>query len=115
MVKDFTTPIKRSSLAAGDITGDFTPINIERLPQGTYSLRIKNDTSQPIIISYDGTYGHEYVLKNSTISIDSQTNNILENKKSFIQAGYASLIYIRWAKLPALAGNVYLMGYQLNY
>jgi len=111
---DASASFKLYSIAAGDITGDFKPINTERLPSYTYCLRMVNNSDQPIIISYDGLTEHEYIRANRKISINSQANNVLANKKSFIQGSYASIIYVRWYKFQGPTGSVYLMGYNLN-
>jgi len=105
-----------ASIGAGDITLVFKPINTERLPKYCYCLQITNDTTNPVIISYDGINPHEYIHTGGSISINSQTNNVLGNKKSFIQGSHVAAIYVRWpnTKIPGPIGTVYMMGYHLN-
>lgn len=113
-IKDYSTSIKLSSIASGDITAAFKPINTERLPGYCYCLRIFNGTTQPVLISYDKNHNHEYIRAGEKISINSQTNSVLGNKKSFIQGCSVAAIYVQWAKIFGPTGAVYLMGYHLS-
>jgi len=115
-VKDYSLINNLASIAAGDITAAFKPINTERLPKYCYCLKMTNDTTDPVIISYDGVNPHEYIRSGETISINSQTNNVPANRKSFIHGSYVAAIYVKWpqwVKLPGPVGTVYLMAYYL--
>lgn len=84
----------------------FLPINTAGLSDACFLIRITNDSTVDIILSYDGTNDHDIILAGTVIEIASQTNSRPNN---IAQIAQGTIVYVRGA--AAGVGLIYLAGY----
>lgn len=96
-----------TNIASSTLTSSYKPINASGLDQPCFTIRITNNSSNDVTISYDGINDNEIVLKSGGIfDSNSQTNSLPNNKVAMWNKG--KVIYI---KGTAGTGNIYLSGY----
>ena len=104
--KNTVKAITLTSISSGSVTGSYAAINSGGLTQPCFLIRIMNASDKDITISYDGTHDHEYILANSTLQVESQTNSQPNNNI----AKFASNLVV-YVKGTAGTGTIYLSGY----
>lgn len=95
---------------ASTLTSTYQAINANGLDQPCWLIRIINDSTKGVHISYDGTDNHEYVPSGQTAAINSQTNSQPNNNVALFARGL-----IVYAAIPegsmAGTGDIYVVGY----
>ncbi len=100
--------IPMAIIDAGAIPVGYTPINAPNgLPHACTILRIINDSDIAIAISYDGTNDNDFILPNSVLQIEAQTNSRPNNKEQLFAQG--TIVYVR-SPIPG-TGEVWVAGY----
>lgn len=103
------TKIKAISLTtfnSASLTTSYQAINSNGLNEACSILRIYNDASTAITISYDGVTDHEYLGDNDSIQIDAQTNS--EPASYLCNFPKGLIVYV---KGTAGTGTIALSGY----
>lgn len=84
----------------------FVDPNADGLPEACFLLRIVNDSSNGITISYDGINDNEYIRSDDDFELGSQTNSQPNAQETLWAAG--TIIYVKGA---ASAGTITVSGY----
>lgn len=109
-VRNSIYAIPLTSLPAAGFNGTFQLMNVTGFPQACFIVRIINDSTEDIIVSYDGVNDHDVVINQTTLQIESQTNSQPNNFICKFPIGQKV-----WILGAPGAGAVYLAGYyQLN-
>ena len=107
-VKDTILPFEMAILDGADFTGAYQPINAPLgLPQACCYMKISNDSTVDIMISYDGVTNHEWIETGGRSEQYFQISNRPGNDVSMVTKG--QIIYL--IGTAQSAGSVYLMGY----
>ena len=106
MPKNSVKAIPVTSIDAATFDGDFQVINPTGLPESCFLLRIVNDSSVIVGISYDGITAHDIVPDNDSVTINAQANSAPNNQIANFAKG--TRIY---ASGEAGTGDVYVIGY----
>lgn len=106
MPKNFVSALGRSSRAASTFDGTYLPINTSGLLHPCFLIRIINDTSEDVDISYDGVASHDFIGAGETLQLNFQSNSSPANKQALFLQG--SIVYVSAA---AGTGTIYLVGY----
>lgn len=108
-VKNSVLAIPLASAASSGVSGTYLAINATGLPNACFKIRITNNSTKDITISYDGINDHEY-LPTAFAALDvyaqpgAQPNNFIAN--------FAKGTVV-WVKGTAGTGNIYLSGFYL--
>jgi len=103
---NFIKAIPMASLDSATLTGAYAVINTG-LSEACLILRIINDSSVDITVSYDGgVTDHDYVRYNTSLTINAQTNSTLPGMRAMFRKGLP--IYIKGG---AGQGSIYIAGY----
>ncbi len=106
MSKNSIKAVPMTIFASTGISGTYAPTITGGLAQSCYLLRIINDTTQDITISYDGTNDADYILLGTANNIPAiyggQPNNFIAQFPKGLQ------IYV---KGTTGTGNLYIVGY----
>ncbi len=106
MGKDFVVPIEMQIVDSGDIDGaHWEPIGVP-IEGACFLLRISNDTTKSIFISYDGVTDHDFLHSYTDMTINLQTNSSPANMVSKLKKG----LIISFSG-DAGTGNVYVSGF----
>jgi hypothetical protein len=106
--KNVLLPIPLTSVAGSAFTGSYQAINSSGLPQGVCILRIINNSSSDVLISYDGSTNHDFVTKSGgVLTINAQTNAQPNTSIANFRAG--TIVYLNGTALST--GNLYLAAY----
>jgi hypothetical protein len=76
------------------------------IPQACFMLRIINNTSEDVLISYDGVTDNDVVIHETTTQLDPQTNSQPNNFICLFPKGMT--IYVKAAQGT---GELYIAGY----
>jgi len=99
MSKDSIKNMELQTFLAANLTGDFKVVDVDGFDGPLNLIRIKSTMDKPIVISFDGTYGHEYLKANSSIDLNVQLCSRGLNKKSLFRD--KTKVYVRaWGNLP---------------
>lgn len=63
-----------TSFNSASLTGAFQAVNPLGFDGPAVLIRLNNTSNKPVAISYDGKYPHDFLLANSVLEINSQTN-----------------------------------------
>jgi len=104
IAKRAVLPIEMTSHNVADFDGTFKVINADGLPESCDILRITNDSSVDVTISYDGVSNHDFCLSGQVLQLEAPSEPI----------GKAN-----WAKGTKVyvdgnaqgTGSIYLAGY----
>ena len=105
-VKNSLLAIPLTSLNAAAVAIGFAPVNPNGLAEPCVILRIINDQTMPITISYDGLTDHDYLPARGILQINAQTNSL--PKGNICRFNKGSIIYVAGV---AGVGNVVVAGY----
>jgi hypothetical protein len=103
-VKNTVSAIPLGAIAANTFTGAYQLIG--GLPQACFMLRFINNTSEDVIISYDGVNDNDVVIHDTTTQIPVQTNSQPNNFTCLFAKGLT--IYVKAANGT---GEFYVAGY----
>ena len=104
--KDKISSIPLTSIDSATVSGTYQAINSSGLDNPCFLIRIINDSSQDVTISYDGTTDNDYLRTTETLSLPFQTNARPSNFVANIPKG--TKVYV---KGTAGTGAIYLAGY----
>jgi hypothetical protein len=106
MAQNAVKAVPLTSILSSTLGSSYLPINSTGLPYACFLLRIVNDSTQPVTISYDGINDHEYLLNADFYNINGQTNAQPAGFVSLFAAG--TKVYV---KGTAGTGSIYLSAY----
>lgn len=104
--KNTVKAIALTSFDSASLTSSYLPINSAGLPQACILVRIINDSSVDVTISYDGTADNDYLRTTETLQLPLQSNSQPNNNESVLPKG--TKVYV---KGTAGTGSLYLAGY----
>ena len=105
-VKNIVQAIPLTSIASASVASSYAAINSSGLPNNCSIIRIINNSSTDVTVSYDGVTDHDYVRTNTTVTLEFQSNAMPNSYVSNLAIG--TKVYV---KGTAGTGNVYLAGY----
>lgn len=70
---------------AADLTGAFKIVDIDGFDGPLNFIRITSTMDEPIIISFDGTYGHEFLWDDDSIDLNAQSCSRGLNRRSLFR------------------------------
>lgn len=91
------------------VGGAYSLLNPGGLTHPCFMIRIVNDSTITIEISYNGTATHDIVRSGGQYELNFQTNSQVPGKRAFFEAG--KLVYLYGDVKLAPKGYVYLIGY----
>ena len=107
MASNVITPIEMQTLDSSGIAIDtWTAFNVAGIEGALSHIRITNDSSTDIVISYDGVHDHEFIAAGISRQVYFQANSTPSNYVSKLKKH--TIVY---AQGTAGQGNVYLSGY----
>jgi len=105
-VKNIVQAVTLTSLASASVTAAFQAVNTSGLPNACFMIKIINNSSEDVTVSYDGTNAHDYgpTLSTALLSVqnNAQPNNFINNFP------VGTKVYV---KGTAGTGNIYVAGY----
>jgi hypothetical protein len=107
-VKNCVKAIPLTSIDSSTFTGSYQAINTGGLPFPCYIIRINNDSTENVTISYDGTTDHEFLPTLLFTQLTFQGNPQPNGYYAVLPAG--TVVYV---KGTAGTGLVYLSGYYM--
>jgi len=102
---NFIKPIVLKTILSSAVSATYAAINTDGLEQPCFMLKIVNNSTEAVTISYDGTNDHDYVPTITTATIQNSPSQP-HNGGGLFKMGTA--VYV---KGTAGTGNVYLVGY----
>ena len=107
----FFTCIPMSSFASSSITASYQAVNSNGFLLDIKILRIINNSSSDITISYDGITDHDFIQLGSVLNLSLQSNHACN---SLYSSGtlYGRQFQKVYAKGTAGTGNLYVVGYR---
>jgi len=106
MAQNSVKPFALSSILSSAITTFYAPLNGTGFTHAPFFIRIVNNSTMPVTISYNGVNDHEYVPAGTAFELPSQTNS-----QPHAQVALFPKYTIVYIKGTAGTGNVYLSGY----
>jgi len=103
--------IEAIHFAGSDLTTNYKVINELGLDRPCFEIRIENNSSEPILISYDGVTDHDFLDSGREVDVLAQTNPVARSDISRFKKG--TKVYVKTfvgAKIP-ITGTIYLIGY----
>jgi hypothetical protein len=103
--------IPMTTFNGGALSGSYQAINTSGFPEACFLIRIVNDNSTNITISYDGINDHDQLagtiagVPRETLVIDLTSNPALSGYLFFAKG---TIVYVKGS---AGAGSIYLSGY----
>lgn len=91
------------------LTGSFAKFNSVGFEGPVAILRIVNDSNKPVIISYDGVYNNDYIMSETTLLLNFQSNAGPNNYVALL----SNNSYV-WIKGTAGTGLIYMAAYYLE-
>ena len=98
-----------SSRDSSTLTSSFKTLTTYTFAGPVVILRIVNDSDKGVIISYDGVTNHDYVMSETTLLLNFQSNSAPNNRVAMIRKDSGV-----WVKGTAGTGNIYLAAYYLE-
>jgi len=111
MSKDAAILMEMQVFVFGDLTAAFKPVGI--LPEPLNFIRIVNTMDAPVIISFDGQYGNDYVQAGSSIDVNNQACHPTSNGRSLFKKG--TTVYVKRGGGIPKGGSLIVSGFYLNY
>jgi hypothetical protein len=111
MATNIVKPIPLTSIdSATGVSGTYAAINPNGLPNGCIMIRITNNSTKDVTVSFDGTNDHEYIPTLTSVLLQFQTNAQPNASTALLPLG--TKVYV---KGTAGTGLIYLAGwYQPN-
>ncbi len=110
-VRNSVSAVTLTSLDSAAFDGSLIAINPAGLSEACFMIRVINNSSVDIIISYDGGNGHDFVGHGQTLQVESQMNSQPNNFICKFPKG--TIVYASAAE--AGDGSIFLAGYyQVN-
>ena len=109
-ISNFVFPVPLTSIDSVGVSGTYAAINAGGLPNACFQIKIVNNSTKDVTVSWDGTNDHDYIPTLSTATFPFQSNAQPNAAQAQVRKG--TTIYV---KGTAGTGLVYLMGYyQVN-
>ena len=105
-LKNIIQAIPLTNIASSTVSSTYQAINSTGLPSACSIIRIINNSTDDVTVSYDGTNDHEYVPKATVVQLSFEANAQPNNFVSVLPIG--TRVYV---KGTAGTGNIYLSGY----
>ncbi len=103
---NFVVPLKLATFNSASLTGAYQVVDALGLPHSVFLLRIINNATTAVQISYNGIDDHDYIRPNSELQLsfqnNSQPNNFIANMRQ------GTKIYV---KGTAGVGTIAVTGY----
>ncbi len=106
MSRSYILPITLTSIDSSTFTGSYQVVNSSGLAYACSILRLVNNSTKDVTVSYNGTTDHDFVKAGGELLLNLQTNNQPQGGMCLITKG--TKIYVKGA---AGTGSVYLSGY----
>jgi hypothetical protein len=107
MAKNSIAPIPLTSIDSATFTGAYQLVSgAGGLTNACFLIRIINNSTKDVTISYNGTNDHDFVPAGKEVQLQFQTNKSPQGYAALIAQG--TKIYVKGA---AGVGLVYLSGY----
>jgi hypothetical protein len=103
-IKDSLKPLEMATVASSGLTGSYAAA--KTLEQPTAILRVVNDSSETVLLSYDGSTDHDAVDSGQTLHLEAATNREPQNERSILAKNTVISL-----KGTAGQGNIYITGY----
>jgi len=103
--KNFVWPIPMTSYNVAGFDGSYKVINADGLDEACEILRITNDSSVDVTISYDGTDDHDYCLLGQVVQLEAPVgrSNWAKGTKIYVDGaaqGSGSIYLAAYYRLP---------------
>ena len=105
--KSSISAITLTSIAGTALTTSYKPVNSTGLSRSCSIIRLSNNTSKDLTVSYDGITDHEFVKAGTILQISLQSNK--EVSSGVCQLKKGTVIYVK--SDAAGTGIAYLSGY----
>jgi uncharacterized protein (UPF0303 family) len=102
-LKNSIKAVPLKNIDSSTVGATYKAINSTGLPNGCFLIKITNNSTQDVTVSYDGTTDHEYVIKATSVQISGESNN-----EQYVAFPGSMVVYV---KGTAGTGNIYLSGY----
>ena len=109
MGKDYIKKMEMQVFLAGHLQAGFNLVDAIGFDGPLNHIKIKNTMDQPVIISFDGVYGHEYIKKYDSIDLNAQLCSIYLNKRCLFRD--KTKIYVRKVDNYPKGGSLIVMGF----
>jgi hypothetical protein len=106
MAKNSVHAIALTSFNSASLTSSYQAINASGFEKAIFFLRIVNDSSVNITISYDGVTDHEFIVDGSVFELATQTNGQPGAQVALFSVG--TVVYV---KGTAGTGTITVSGY----
>lgn len=110
MAQDWVKAIPLTTFNSAALLAGYQVINVNGLPQQCFLVRIVNDSTTGVFISYDGSTDNDYIPSHTTadcvLQVASQTNAQPNAQKALFAKG--TQVFVRGA---AGVGLITLSGY----
>ncbi len=107
-MKNAVTCDSLASFNSSSVTGNFQAINPLGFGGPAVLIRLNNTSNKPVAISYDGAHAHDFLLANSVLEINNQTNAPYPDFQYMFKKG--TVVYISG---EAGSGYLYLSVYHV--
>ena len=107
-LKNIVKPLVLTSIDSATLTGVYVPINPNGTEAPSFYIRINNDSTEPILISYDGVNDHDFIASGDKLDLQLQTNSGPVNQSAYLAKG--SRIYVKEYD-DVGTGDIFLSGY----
>jgi hypothetical protein len=97
------------------LTTDYQAINPLGFAGPAVSIKINNDASIPVWVSYDGIHDHDLINLKNEVEFRVQANAMPNNKVAMFRKG--TVVYLKGDFIPLKGGgkeNIYLTVYYLE-
>ena len=108
-MKNFVKMDSITSFNSSGLSGTLQAINTSGFGGPAFLIRIVNDSTVPVAVSFDGVRAHDYVHKASTLELNLQTNSMPNGFVSCFKKG--TKVYVSGT---AGSGYIYLAVYYLG-
>lgn len=106
MKKNYVIPIEMKEVDSSTFSAiTWTPIGVA-MEGACFIIRISNDTTKDVYISYDGVNAHDFLHSYTDMTLNFQSNSSPQGNVAMLKKG--SLIYFQSA---AGTGYVYVSGF----
>jgi len=109
MGKDYVKHMEMQVFVHGDLDPAFKVVDAAGFDGPLNHLKITNTMDQPVVISFDGVYDHEYIKESSSIDVMAQICNRGLNKKSLFKN--KTKVYVRQIVNLPKGGALIVMGF----
>lgn len=102
-LKNNIKAITLTNIDSATVASSYKAINANGLTQSCFKIRILNNSTQDVTVSFDGVNDNEYIVKATSVEISGQAN--------VPQYGSFPASTVVYVKGTGGTGNIYLSGY----